>query len=1016
VKLGSGEGKIAKAHNRRIDRRLAGVPKRTLALAAAFVLGGAVSARALDPQRANSQYVITRWGAGTLPSNSISALVQTRDRQLWLGTAAGLVRFDGSEFVVFSAANTPSFGDGGASRLAEASDGTLLVGTTAGTVLRYAHGAFAPLGLPAGSAYVSSLLAAKDGSVWIGMPGHDTSRWHDGQRETFPEMRGSQAPLAMAEDAQGGIWIGTRRRGLIAYEAGTLHNYDVTADMIQALCFDRTGALWIGTAHGLLRFQRGKTQRYTKADGLSHDNVTALLEDRDGNLWVGTAGGGLNRRTAGRFSRLTTLEGLSDDDVRALLEDHEGNLWVGTADGLNCLGEGRFTTYGRFEGLHEPAVASVAPSADGGVWLGLASGGVARLRGGVVEHFALPAGVGWETARALHETRDGSLWIAQDNGRLFRLKDGAVSEQTPQGSPPDRIVRAIWEDEKGPVFLVGILGPARLQGRRLVPLQPSPRLGWLRYPHAAYGDGRGTLWVCDLHGLARLRDGEWKLFTTDDGLPRTRVRSASLEPDGSLWAATAGGLAYLKDDVIRQVTTQQGLPENYLRLVLDDRLGHLWVASMGHLFRLDKRELLDLFAGRAARVRPVLFDTSDGLRTTEGLLGNSPGFRAADGRLWFATAKGASVIDPARVSLDEPAPRVTVERLTVDGQPAAADGAAHPPGRGEVHLAYTAPSFRAPGKIRFRHRLHGFDPGWVDGAQGRYAYYSSLPPGRYRLSVMASNRDGIWNGEEAAVAFAIRPPFHRTPVFYTGAAALLLGLAATAHRLRLRQMRARFTAVVHERTRIARELHDTLAQGLAGAKLHIDSALSALGSRPELARRSIECAQSITRSSLGEVRRSIWVLRAQAAKGEEDLRASLTESLAQLAADSGLSPSVRVEGQPGRLPVEVERNLLRVAHEAVTNAIRHSGGRTLAVELRFAEGAAHLCVRDDGRGFDPESYLRGTRGEHFGLLGMRERVQGAGGALEIRSEEGWGTEIVCRLPYNGHNDSPSGEAAEGAMP
>ena len=310
-----------------------------------------------------------------------------------------------------------------------------------------------------------------------------------------------------------------------------------------------------------------------------------------------------------------------------------------------------------------------------------------RLRRGVVEHFGLPVGVGWETARALHEMRDGSLWIAQDNGRLFRLQDGVVSEQTPLGSQKDWFVRAIWEDEQGPVFLVGILGPARLQGRRLVPIEPSPKLGWLRYPHAAYGDGKGTVWVCDLHGLARLRNGHWRLFTADDGLPRSRVRSASLEPDGSVWAATAGGLAYVTEERVHAITTQQGLPENYLRLVLDDGLGYLWVASMGHLFRLEKRELHDLFTGKTARVRPVLFDTSDGLRTTEGLLSNSPGFRAADGRLWFATAKGAAVIDPARVSLDDPAPRLTIERLTVDGR-LAEDGLrpAAGPGRGPSGL------------------------------------------------------------------------------------------------------------------------------------------------------------------------------------------------------------------------------------------------------------------------------------------------------------------------------------------
>jgi signal transduction histidine kinase/ligand-binding sensor domain-containing protein len=976
-----------------------------LVVALSFLPGAPV--HALDPQRAPSQYVVAKWGA-TLPSPTVHDLVQTPDHHLWLGTAVGLVRFDGAGFVVFNAANSPGFGDGGVSRLAAGRDGTLYVGTTAGAVLQYRAGVFTPLDVPRGTAYVSSLLAARDGGLWIGLPGHDVQRWEGGHVSAFPDLHGIQAPLAMVEGEKGGIWIGTRVQGLLRGEGGAFKRGLPTTDTIQALCLDRTGALWIGTPHGLLRLKGSTVDRFTRADGLPSDDVSALLEDRDGNIWVGTAGAGLCRWAGGRWARLTTAEGLSDDDVRSLLEDHEGNLWVGTSDGLNCISDGRFITYGRFEGLGEPAVSAIAPAHDGGVWLGMASGRISRLRDGQVKSYQLPTGLGREYAIALHEARDGSLWIAQDNARVFRLKDGVVSEHTPLAlDEAEWKVRLIAEDEGGVFFMVSVLGPARIEERHLVPILPAPpRHAFLRYTHAVYEASDGVRWFCDLRGLARRGADGWRMFTTHEGLPQNRVRSASLEPDGAVWAATSGGLAYVKDDKVRSVTVKEGLPEDWLRLVLDDGLGHLWVASMGHIFRLDKRELLDLFAGKIARVRPLLFDATDGLRTTEGLLSNGPGFRAADGRLWFATSRGVSVIDPKRLSTDDPAPEVTIERIRVDrtapsSPPGDTGPVSYEPGRGEVTIDYTALGFRAPGRLRFRHRLEGLDSDWVDAGTERRAYYSSLAPGHYRFSVDVSNRDGLWNGRAASFAFTIRPPFYRTPLFFAGCAALVAALGLAAHRFRVKQVRARLAAVIQERTRIARELHDTLAQGLAGVKLHIETALSTMADKPEVARASMDCARSITTSSMGEVRRSIWVLRTQAAAGEADFAAGLKDSLTQLSAESEVMSIVEVTGHPRRLPLEVERNILRIAHEAVTNVLRHAQARTLAIELAFEDDAVRLRVRDDGRGFDPARYLSGPQGDHFGLLGIRERTHSLGGELQVWSRPTEGTEITCRLPYDG---------------
>jgi signal transduction histidine kinase len=211
-------------------------------------------------------------------------------------------------------------------------------------------------------------------------------------------------------------------------------------------------------------------------------------------------------------------------------------------------------------------------------------------------------------------------------------------------------------------------------------------------------------------------------------------------------------------------------------------------------------------------------------------------------------------------------------------------------------------------------------------------------------------------------------------------------------------MRARFEAILHERTRIARELHDTLAQGLAGAKLQVERACASVPNKPDLAVRTLRQASAMLSSTLSEVRRSIWVLRAQAAKGDEDVGATLSRSLRQLTAGTRLEPSLHVSGRPRALPVEIEHNLLRIAHEAVTNAVRHSGAARVGVELEFADDSLFLRVRDDGHGFDAGPYLQGGGGEHFGLVGMAERTQAIGGELHVRSSDGAGTEVLCRLP------------------
>jgi signal transduction histidine kinase len=353
-------------------------------------------------------------------------------------------------------------------------------------------------------------------------------------------------------------------------------------------------------------------------------------------------------------------------------------------------------------------------------------------------------------------------------------------------------------------------------------------------------------------------------------------------------------------------------------------------------------------------------------------------------------------VDVARADLNAPSPE-------------------YAPGRGEVTIEYTALSFAAPSKVRFRHRLHGIDDDWVEAGTRRSAYYRTLPPGRYRFSVMACNRDGVWNGQEATLSFSIRPPFYQTPWFYAGCLAVIAGLVALIHRVRVNQVRARFAAIIDERTRIARELHDTLAQGLAAVGIQLDTAMSRLPADPALSKvqRHMQLARSMVRSSLNEVRRSIWVLRAQASKAANGLSISLHDNLAQLTADSGVTTTLHVTGEPRVLASEIERNLLRIAHEAVTNAVRHAGAKNVVVDLHFDADRVHLKVKDDGCGFDPEAAREKTHGKNFGLVGISERARAMGGQLSLESRPGAGTAIECHLPYACRVETANTEGIEG---
>jgi signal transduction histidine kinase len=380
--------------------------------------------------------------------------------------------------------------------------------------------------------------------------------------------------------------------------------------------------------------------------------------------------------------------------------------------------------------------------------------------------------------------------------------------------------------------------------------------------------------------------------------------------------------------------------------------------------------------------------------------GDPAGWKASDGKLWFPTIKGVAMIDPERIRTNTQAPPVVIEQIRIDDKSIAPNnGLQLPAGTTRFDVYYTAPSFVAPEKVRFKYKLEGFDKDWIDSGTRRIAYYTNLRPGSYTFRVIASNNDGVWNQTGAAFGLYLKPYFYQT---YWSYAILVLGLALLAwllFRLRVRGMRAQFDAVLAERTRIAREIHDNLAQQMSGISVQLEVVARTMPSGAEAARTHLDRARQQVRHGLAEARRYVWDLRSPALENN-DLPTALSETARRVTNETAIQAQVEVNGTFRPLPPLVQDNLLRIGQEAMNNAVQHAQAQRIFVNLVFDARRVQLSVRDDGRGFDNQAAGNGRAG-HFGLIGMRERAEQIGGTLSIHSTEGSGTEVVADVPISG---------------
>ena len=984
------------------------LPKTIACLVAALLLSVCFwkgQTIALDKQRELAEFSRETWMTENgLPQNTVHDIAQTLDGYIWIATEEGLARFDGLNFTIFDKQNTPQLKESEIHALCADKQGGLWVSTTA-SLLRYSNGQFLAFttreGLPSDDA--QTIYQDREGNVWIGTAA-GLARLKDGSFTTWTTRDGlvSNDVKALFEDSDGALWVGTSD-GLSRLKDGKFTSYTapdgLASNSVAAIAQDREGHVWVGTFHGLSSLSDGKIFTYTVKDGLPNERITALRVDTEGSLWVGTAGG-LGRFDNGRFSTFKSQDELARSVILSLFEDREGSLWVGTeSDGLHFLKDKKFTSYTVNDGLSNDLVKSVYEDRGGNIWIGTYGGGLNLLKDGhITRAYTTVDGLSSNIVLALFDDGDGNLWVGTPDG-LNRFKDGKFTVYTSADGLANDFIRSIYADTRGNLWVGTRGGLTRMRDGLFTTYTtadglPDDFVGTL------YEDSEGSLWIGTLRGLSRFKDEKFTTLSTKDGLSSDVVISLHEDKAGSLWIGTnGGGLNRLRDGKLVAYTTREGLLDDVVYSIMEDGQDNLWLSSNKGIYRIPKQQLNDMADKKINSIGPIIYGTADGMTTRECSGGGHPsGWKSNDGRLWFSTIKGVAVVDPAKLRTNTEPPGVVIEQVRVDDELVAPFQKIElAPGKTRFDFYYTGLSFVAPEKVRFKYKLEGFDRDWIDGGTRRAAYYTNLPPGQYRFRVMAANNDGVWNETGTAFDFYLKPHFYQTYWFYALSVLLLALIIWQLYRFRVRQVKRQFAAVLDERNRIAREIHDNLAQDILGISVQLELVSRTMPKEAEGTKAHLDRARILVRNSITEARRYVWDLRSQALENN-DLPAALTETARRLTAETGLQAQVQVSGTFRPLPQLIESNLLRIGQEAINNAVKHAGAERILVNLKFDNKHVQLSVRDDGRGFDAEKQ---TSNGHFGLVGMRERAEQIGGTLFISSREGEGTEVTVDVPVSG---------------
>jgi ligand-binding sensor domain-containing protein/signal transduction histidine kinase len=973
-----------------------------LVLAVVCFFTHANAAYALDTSKTLTQYTHRVWNQEEgLLEPTVYSILQTHDGYLWLGTQNGLIRFDGERFrpVKVNRASGGDFEPALMRSLFEDKDHVLWAGSIGNGLARIARGSrrwFTTRdGLPTDIA--GCVVPENGGGLWV-----CTSRglvdFHNKVQRIYTRADGlpSDRVHSVCEARDGAVWVATFDAGLSRRVGGRFIPFtplNKSIGQVYALSCARDGSIWAGTEEGIVRINGSNIRRYTARDGLPDDSISTVIEGPDGSVWVGTQTG-IARFSNNEWSAYRTRDGLSHTGVLSMLLDREGSLWVGTKNGLDQFTDSKVTPYTTSEGMPANDTGPVIEDKDGTLWVGTRENGLAKFDGHRFTVLTKSGGLADNHILSLAAGPDGDLWIGTPKG-LNRLRHGRVIRTYTEkdGLSGDRI-SSLFVDSQSALWAGGNRGLSVLENNRFSRQAQFPSLD--ADPIVALGGGRTTrLFVSTASGrLYTLRNGAVSTYMPPD--PTRAIASYYADTNRHvLWMGTLGsGLVRWKNGALIHVRTKDGLFDDQIYAILPDDHANFWFASSKGIFRVSASELDEFADGKRKGVTSLPFSTGQLRFECQG--GVQPAaYRTRDGRLWFSTTNGLVVVDPNHLLPNRLPPPAQIETVFVNGQrhdPEAPLSLA--PYEKNLEIRYAGLSFVTPEKVTFRYILDGYDKEWVQAGSRREAFYTNLPPGHFRFRVIASSSDGVWSTNGGSIDFTIQPLLYQRPWFFP-ILALLLGLAIwLGYRIRIRNLKQQFRLVISERSRIARELHDTLLQGLSGITMQLQALWTRLPASHEK-----EVLRDILKDAgtcLSDARRSLLGLRSPANIEEDGLAENLARNARQAVSGTPIRLALEIQPAPCRLSPDLEYQLLRIAQEAVANSVRHAEPKTIEIRLAFRKDNAELLIKDDGKGFDTN--VRHSQPGHYGLVGMHERANELGAKLIVTSMPGFGAEILVTAP------------------
>jgi len=1004
------------------------------------VLSCCACAFALDPSLDVSKYAHTSWKVRDgFVKGAIFSIAQTPDGYLWLGTEFGLDRFDGVRAVPWQPSSVDELPSKFVQALLGARDGALWIGTHRG-LARWKDGKLTNYPQFAGM-NIETLIEDRDGTVWIGAFGSKDGNLCAARGSTMNCYGAGQfgrGISALYEDHKGNLWVAAET-GLWRWAPGTPDHYSFPREVntVDSLIEDDSGSLLMSSFRGGLgRLVGGKIEPYPPPGVAGKLNPFRLLRSKDGSVWVGSTQG-LFHLHLGRADRFAAVDGLSGDFVHAFFEDREGSFWIGTSEGLDRFHELATPTISQKQGLLHSAAWSVLATAEGSVWIATADGlnrwenghvTVYRARKALVQASGrddrglsaganasevLNSGLTGDT-QSLGQDDRGRLWVSTTDGVFYCEGARFVSVL----GVPGGTTYSITGDGHGSVWISN-LEQGLLSWREGSAVQRIPQFGQKHAVDLLPDRQRGGMWVGFYDGgVAYFQDGQVRAwYNTADGLGSGQV-TLRLGSGGELWAATEGGLSLIKEGKVATLISKNGLPCDAVHWSIEDDDHATWLYMPCGLVRIARSELDAWVSDKKHVIQTTIFDITDGVRTNGIPSGFFPHVtKSPDGRIWFTPRDGVSVIDPRHIPFNKLPPPVHVESIAADGKEYDVSyGLRLPPHVRDLSIDYTALSLVVPEKVHFKVKLEGQDNDWRELVNVRRVEYTNLPPRTYRFRVIACNNSGVWNETGDSFEFSIDPAYYQTIWFKMLCAAAFLVLLWALYLLRLQQLRHQFAigmeARVNERTRVARELHDTLLQSFQGAVFQFQAARKLLLRNADNAMQVIDEAIQAAEEGITEGRAAIQDLRPEPAAQRDlpELLKATGRELADTHQSSGNAPTfgVVVEGRQQDLPPMFQDEVYRISREIIRNAFAHAAASHIEVEIRYDRDQLRVRIRDDGKGIDSKILEDGRQAGHWGISGMRERAQRIGSRLDFWSEMGAGTEVQLIVPaaiaYKKHRD------------